>query len=331
VAPTNWTRRGFLGTLGAGIAASELALWQTQLKAQGQAAAPNAARDAANVDRDVVYGKGGDVDLHADIYKPTGPSKRMAVLHFHGGGFAGGNKNGLAARLQSMSALGYTNVAVQYRLSGVARWPAQIEDVKAAIRWTRANASKLGIEPARIALAGYSAGGHLALFANGTQNQAQYEGSGGNAGAGTQLAAVIAYYPVTGPAWEGFRKAFPLPEGSSEEAWKQVEVGTHVKGFAPTILHHGLADTTVAPESSQEFLKVLRGAGIPSELHEFAGVPHGFDAVQEFADATARLNDLYLDRFVVNPRPYPSGRGGGGGRGDAPGGGQGEGRGGRGQ
>jgi acetyl esterase/lipase len=325
---TNWTRRGFLGSLGAGMAAGELALLNAQAPPQGQAA-PNPMRDAANVDRDVVFGKGGTVDLQADIYKPTGTSKRMAVIHYHGGGFAGGNKNGLANRCQAMSALGYTNIAAQYRLTGAGRWPAQIEDVKTAIRWTRANAAKLGIEPNRIALAGYSAGGHLALFANGTQNVAQYEGSGGNAGAGTQLAAVIAYYPVTGPAWEGFRKGFPLPEGSSEEAWKQVEIAGHVKGFSPTILHHGLADTTVAPESSQDFLKVLRGASIPSELHEFSAVPHGFDAVQEFADITARLNDLFLDRYVVNPRPYPSGRGGGeGGRGAAPGGaGRGGGRG----
>ena len=83
------------------------------------------ARDAANVDRDVVFGKGGTVDLQCDVYKPTGASKRMAVIHYHGGGFAGGNKNGLAARLQAMSALGYTNIAAQYRLSGVARWPGE--------------------------------------------------------------------------------------------------------------------------------------------------------------------------------------------------------------
>jgi len=89
--------------------------------------------------------------------------------------------------------------------------------------------------PARIGVAGYSAGGHLALFAAGTQNQPQYEGSGGNAGVGTQLAACMAYYAVTGPAWEGFRKQFPMAEGSSEEAWKQAEPGTHVKGFPPTV------------------------------------------------------------------------------------------------
>ncbi|MGH9254251.1 MAG: alpha/beta hydrolase [Vicinamibacterales bacterium] len=314
-----WTRRLFLGTLGASVAASEWAALTA--RAQGQAPAPNPARDAANVEKDVVFGKGGDVDLHCDIYKPSGAaSKRMAILHCHGGGFAGGNKNNLAARLQSLSALGYVNLAVQYRLSGVARWPAQIEDVKAAIRWTRANASRLGIDPVRIGVAGYSAGGHLALFAAGTQNQSQYEGGGGNPGVGTQVAVCMAYYAVTGPAWEGFRKGFPMPEGSSEEAWKQAEPGTHIKGFPPTVLYHGLADTTVRPESSEDFLRLLRGANIPCELHEFAGVPHEFVGIAEFADSTARLNDFFLERHVINPRTYPpfgAGRGGGGRGGEA--------------
>ena len=322
VTTINWTRRSFLGTLGAGIVASELG--SLTASAQGQAPASNPARDAANVERDVVFGKGGDVDLHCDIYKPSATaSKRMALLHLHGGGFTGGNKNGLAPGLQSLSALGYVNIAVQYRLAGAARWPAQIEDVKAAIRWTRANASRLGIDPARIGVAGYSAGGHLALFAAGTQSQPQYEGSGGNAGAGTQVAACMAYYAVTGPAWGDFRKQFPMPEGSTDEAWKQAEPGTHVKGFPPTVLYHGLADTTVRPESSEEFLKVLRGANIPSELHEFAGVPHGFIGIPEFAESTARLSDFFLERHVINPRTYPAfGAGRGGGRGGEGGRGQ---------
>lgn len=308
---TNWTRRVFLGTLGASVAAARAA------QAQGPAPVPNPAREAANVERDVVYGKGGSVDLHCDVYKPPAgaPSKRMAIVHLHGGGFTGGNKNNLAARLQAQSALGYVNVAVQYRLAGVARWPAQIEDVKTAIRWTRANASTLGIDPARIAVAGYSAGGHLALFAAGTQNSAQYEGSGGHAGAGTQVAACLAYYAVTGTAWEGFRKQFPMPDGSTDEAWKQAEPGTHIKGFPPTVLYHGLADVTVRPESSDEFLKLLRGANIPSELHAFAGVPHEFMGIPEFAESVARLNDFFLERHVINPKTYPPFGAGRGGRG----------------
>ncbi len=302
------TRRLFLGSLGATLALPELRASAAQ--AQG-AAAP-----AANVEKDVVYGKGGDTDLHLDIYKPTGAaSKRMAVIHFHGGGFAGGNKDGLAGRLQALSARGYTNIAAQYRLSanGAARWPAQIEDVKASVRWTRANASRLGIEPNRIAVAGYSAGGHLALFAAGTANRPEFEGKGGNAGVPTDVAACLAYYAVTGSSWEGFRRQFPMPEGSSEEAWTAATPGTYIKTFAATVLFHGLADVTVPPE---RFLKQLRGANIPSELHTFAGVPHEFVGIPEFADATAQLADFFLERHVINPKTYPPfGAGRGGGRG----------------
>ena len=93
------TRRLFLGSLGATLALPEF---------RGRAAGPAAAPTAANVEKDVVYGKGGDTDLHLDIYKPTGAdNKRMAMIHFHGGGLPGGNKDGLAARLQAMSARGY--------------------------------------------------------------------------------------------------------------------------------------------------------------------------------------------------------------------------------
>ena len=313
------TRRLFLGSLGATLALPEL-------RAMAQGAAPFAP--AANVERNVVYGKGGDTDLHLDIYKPTGAAnKRMAVIHFHGGGFGGGNKDGLAARLQTLSGRGYVNIAAQYRLSGVAKWPAQMDDVKSSIRWTRAYASRLGIDPARIAVSGYSAGGHLALFAAGTQNMPEFEGKSGNAGVKTDVAACLAYYAVTGPAWEGFRRSFPMPEGSSDEAWRAATPGTYIKNFPPTVLFHGLADVTVPAESSMEFLKMLREANVPSELHTFAGVPHEFVGIPEFADATAQLVDFFLEREVITPRTYPPfgagrGRGGEAGRG-------GEGRGGR--
>ena len=314
------TRRLFLGSLGATLALPELTV-----RAQGQT--PAAA--AANVEKDVVYGKGGDTDLHLDIYKPTGTAtKRMAIVHYHGGGFQGGSKDNLAARLQTMSARGYVNIAAQYRLSanGAARWPSQIEDVKASIRWTRANASRLGIDPARIAVAGYSAGGHLALFAAATANRPEFEGKGGNAGVPTNVAACLAYYAVTGGSWEGFRRQFPMPEGSSEEAWRLATPGTYIKSFPPTILFHGLADVTVPPESSADFLKLLREANIPSELHTYAGVPHEFVGIPEFAESTSQTADFFIERHVINPRTYPPF--GAGRRGGGPAGG-GEGRGGR--
>ena len=313
-----FSRRAFLGSVGAMVAVPRVT--------GGDLSAQTPAADVA-VDSNVVYGKGGETDLHCDVYKPSGAAtKRMAVVHFHGGGFAGGNKDGLAARLKTLTARGYVNVAAQYRLAGVAKWPAQMEDVKASIRWTRVNAARLGIDPARIAVSGYSAGGHLALFGAATANRPEFEGSGGNAGVTTDVAACLAYYAVTGSSWEGFRRSFPMPEGSSDEAWRLATPGAYIKSFPPTALFHGLADVTVPPESSQEFLKLLRDAGVPAELHTFAGVPHEFVSIPEFAEATAQLVDFFFEREVINPRTYPPfGAGRGGGRGA---GGAGEGRGG---
>jgi pectinesterase len=197
--------------------------------------------------------------------------------------------------------------------------------VKASIRWTRANAAKLGVDPARIAVAGYSAGGHLALFAAATANRPEFEGSGGHSGAGTNVAACLAYYPVTGSAWSGWRNSFPMPPGSTEEAWRLATPATYIKSFVPTVLFHGLADVTVPPESSQDFLKLLRDANVPAELHTFTGVPHAFVSTPELAEATAQMADFFLDRQVINPRTYPpfgAGRGegrGGAGGGQAPG------------
>ena len=110
------------------------------------------------VENDVVYGKGGDMDLHFDIYRPAaGTEKRMAIIHNHGGGFTQASKAGVASSSRAFAGQGYVSIASQYRLAGQSKWPAQIEDVKAAIRWTRANASRLNIDANRIAVAGYSA------------------------------------------------------------------------------------------------------------------------------------------------------------------------------
>jgi len=297
---TTWTRRRVLGTTAAGLAIS-----RAIAAADAPPAAPNPARDAANVERDIVFGKGGAEDLRCDVYRPTGSAtpKRTAIIHFHGGGFARGDRSVLAAQLQPISALGYVNIAAQYRLSAVARWPAQIEDAKAVIRWTRANASRLGIEPSRIAVAGYSAGGYLALFASGTQNEARYEGTGGNAGVPTSVAACLSYFSPASSA--GIHRSLPMPEGSSDAAWEEVLIDKHIKGMAPTAIFQGLADTLVTPDVSENLCKQLRTAGVPTEIHEFAGVSHEFVQIPEFAAICAQLHDSFLDRHVVNPRTFP--------------------------
>jgi acetyl esterase/lipase len=294
------TRRSFLTIPGIAIAAP--AFDTRAVRAQSQQA-------AIAVEKDLVFGKGGEMDLRCDLYRPPpGTEKRMATIHIHGGGFTGGSRESLTERVRPYAARGYVAIVSQYRLAGQAKWPAQIEDVKAAIRWTRANARTLGVDPDRIAIVGHSAGGHLALTAAGTRNRPELEGRGGNPGVGTQVAACVAYYPSTEarPRRDGAAHVLLAP-GSDAAAHRAASPTTYVaRGFPPTVIFHGVADTTIPIESSQRFFQLLRDVDVPAELHSFAGAPHSFDRVPEFAAACTQLADLFLDRYVINPRPFPS-------------------------
>jgi acetyl esterase/lipase len=237
----------------------------------------------------------------------------MVTIHLHGGGFSAGSKESLSERILPYAERGYVAIASQYRLTGEARWPSQIHDVKAAIRWARAHADDLGVMGDRIAVVGYSAGGQLALFAAGTCDRPEFEGEGGSPGISSRVAACFAYYPGTEVTVGRGGSANPLlPEGADQAAHLAASPTTYVVDFVPTVLFHGTEDTTIPLASSERLYRMLQDADIPSELHVFAGVPHVFDSHPEFARAAAELADFFTDRHVINPRTYPPFGGGGG-------------------
>src|SRR5882724_13559374 len=182
------------------------------------AQAPNNAD--LRVDKDIVFGKGGDIDLLLDVYHPPQgvTPKRMAIIHLFGGGFFTGNKNAgyIVNDVRALGRLGYTNVPANYRLTGQGLWPAQIHDTKAAIRWVRANADKIGIDADKIAIAGYSAGGLLSLLAAGTNGMAEFEGNGGNSGVSSNVQAGIGVYPLASTQTAG--RLFPNDLSAEERA-----------------------------------------------------------------------------------------------------------------
>ena len=313
-------RRGFIAASGALAAAPVL----TAMTARAQGPAPDTGN--LRVEKDIVFGKGGSLDLTLDVYQPPAgvTPKRLAIIHLFGGGFFVGNKNAgyIINDAKALGARGYTNISANYRLQTQGSWPAQIHDVKAAIRWTRANAARLGVEPNRIVVAGYSAGGMLSLMAAGTNGRKEFEGDGGNAGVSSDVNASVGVYPLASA--QIATGLFPQGQATPENIAAASPTTYVTDKFAPTIFIHGTKDGTIPVASSVDFFTKLHALGVPSTLTLIQGADHAFDNnAPDAVEVMAASIDLFLDRLMINPRPYPSFGGGGGGRGErgaAPGG-----------
>lgn len=259
------------------------------------------------IEEGVVFGTGGGRELRADVFTPPGEVKDApAVLLVHGGGWRGGDRTQLRGYGILLGRKGYVCVASEYRLVPESPWPAQIHDVKAALRWMRAESKHLGIDPARIAIEGNSAGAHLALLAAGTAGVAELEGEGGNPDQPTHVAAAIGVYAPT-LFWheESERGGVPIialhDEGGADVA-RLASPLTHITDrFPPTMLIHGTADTVVPPLASVRMYEELVRAKVPVELHMYAEQPHAFDSAPDFGRQCAAEMLLFLDRYVRHP------------------------------
>ena len=315
------TRRGFVKASSAVAAAPVL----QALAVSAQGPAPDTGN--LRVEKDIAFGKGGSTDLTLDVYQPPAgvTPKRMAIVHLFGGGFFTGSKNAgyIVNDVKALGARGYTNLSANYRLQTQGSWPAQIHDVKAAIRWTRANAARLGVEANRIAVAGYSAGGMLALMAAGTNGKKEFEGDGGNVSVSSDVNACIGVYPLASA--QIATGLFPQGQATPENIAAASPTSYMSATFAPTIFVHGTKDGTVPVQSSIDFFGKLQALGVPTTMTLIQGADHAFDNnAPDAVELMAASIDLFLDRLLINPKPYPSFGGGGGrgrggrGRGDAP-------------
>lgn len=264
-------------------------------------ASPETGR--VTIEEGVIFGTGGGRDLRCDIFTPPGDVRNApGVLLIHGGGWSGGDRSQLRGYGILLGRHGFVSVACEYRLSGEAHWPAQIHDVKAALRWMRANSERLGIDPARIAVSGNSAGGHLVLMLGGTPNLPEFEGEGGNPGVDTSVAAVLSFYPPTEfgapDALSGAVGALMGPNASAEAVRTAAPIAWANPSFPPTAFFHGTKDELVPQEASLKMYKALTAAGVSAELHIYADEPHGFDAAPAFGRQCAEIMTLFLNRYL---------------------------------
>lgn len=254
---------------------------------------PLQAQKAPVVPDDVVFESGieyanlDEQHLQLDLARPKkGDGPFPAIICIHGGGFRAGKRESYDAQCIRLAQQGYVAMTVSYRFAPKYPFPAAIHDVKAAVRWARANAAKYKIDPARIGVTGGSAGGHLAQFLALTGDLKEFEGAGGNAEQSSQVACVVNVY---GPSdfTKSYGKSVDAAEvlplflgGNLETARKQ-----HLRASplywvtpraAPTLCIHGTEDKYVAHEQAVWLIDKLKAAGVEAELLTIEGAGHGF-------------------------------------------------------
>ena len=243
--------------------------------------------------RDVVFGQGGNRDLKMHIVQPkeqsTTPAPAFAWIH--GGGWRAGNKESGLGQIIPMVRHGFVGVTIEYRLTGEAPFPAQIEDCKCAVRFLRAHAKEYNIDPHKIAVGGSSAGGHLAALLGTSGGVKEFEGNGGWHDQSSDVQAVLDLFGptdfelfVTTKGYEkhnndGSPESFLLGGGEvmpNKDGIRRVNPITYVDGNDPPFLIiHGNKDSTVPPNQSTALHEALQRANVKSTLHIIDGAGHG--------------------------------------------------------
>jgi len=238
------------------------------------------------VERGVDYTAIPHGKLAMDIVRPKTPGKYPGVVLIHGGGFSGGKRDSYLPMAIKLAQNGYVAAAVSYRLTPMFQFPLPLHDVKAAVRFLRANAGKYGVDKEHMAAIGASAGGTWSQFLAVTRNMPQFEGNGAHKEESSSVDCAISYYGRSDMrrAYEGSRNAAealpPLFGGDRESAIDQHYRGSPINWVnpdsAPILAIHGTRDRNVPFEQSVWLVERMRGMGIEAELETIAEAPHGF-------------------------------------------------------
>jgi acetyl esterase/lipase len=258
---------------------------------------------------DLEFGKGGDKPLLLDLFKPREIKQPVPGLIFvHGGSWDHYTRKLYDGYCGRFAKNGYVAATVEYRLSGEAPFPAQIQDVKCAIRWMRANAKQLGVDPNKIGLAGGSAGGHLVLLAAyANTDDPELEGTGGNGGVSSRVQAVIDLYGPIELKGRSTRSVVKLMGGKTSkeapELYAKASPITHLtKDAPPTLILHGTVDELVNISQSDKLAAKLSELGVPYLYDRQEGWHHAMDAV---AEVNVRCVWM-MDQFLAQVLPLPA-------------------------
>lgn len=238
------------------------------------------------VDSALVYARYGTREMHLDLYRPAKRSRTPipAVVVMRGGGWQHGDSQGFGFIAAYLAQAGFATACIQYRTSQEARFPAAVQDAKAAVRWVRANAAYYGIDPDAIGAIGGSAGAHLAAMLATSDGAADLEGDGGNAGVSSRIGAAVVMGPAVDfvdmspysrPAVSVIEAFIGAPFRDFADARRRASPASYVtRAAAPVLLVHSDADPAVPYAQSLLLQRKYREAGASAELFTIPGAPH---------------------------------------------------------
>lgn len=252
---------------------------------------------------DVTYAKRGGLEMKIDIARPSGAERPApAILCVHGGAWRAGSRKQLSrprrkskSLIEQLAAEGFVAASVSYRLSGQAKWPAQIHDCKAAVRFLRANAVKYKIDVKHIGAVGFSAGGHLSMLLGVTDKGDGLEGDL-YADQSSAVQAVVNYfgpcdiaaYGKATPNNRTFVEWLGATYADGAKVYKAASPTAYADKAAPPCLFlHGTIDPLVPIQQSRDMAAKLKKLGVEARLIEIKGAGHGWggeNAKQSFKD-----------------------------------------------
>ncbi|MFZ2278126.1 MAG: alpha/beta hydrolase [Prosthecobacter sp.] len=263
----------------------------------------------ADTQTDIEYAKVGETSLKLDLHRPQGENPPL-IVYVHGGGWRAGSKEDVP--IADLYDKGFAIASVDYRLSTQALFPAQVHDIKAAIRFLRAKAGLYHINASKVAIIGSSAGGHLAALVGVSNGNPELEGKvGEHLDQSSDVQVIVSFFGASNletilsqstPKGRDFRiPALKLLLGDTPdkkpELAKLASSVTHLdKNDPPLLLIHGDADPQMPPQQSQELAKAYESLGLPVTLILLPGSLHG--GAEFYDEERTAIVAKFLDKVL---------------------------------